>query len=271
MWHEPYTVAFLCKIAAQSEGKPISKVFANMMEMSAKLSKEHHEFSNSKLMDMSLFTYPFVQSKLEEEEPGKTYLFVKEMAISIVNQYEFLPNVPTRHTFLIRHPYRFLSSRRKMYLRMTKSEGNPEDFDMRKAAPKLMRDLYKQDGMYMLWKYVQESGRDPNPIVIDADEVVNQPDIILQKYFAELGIPFHDKYLRWEESLDSVKEWKGALGHVVWGYRKGIFDKAIKSSCFIPSTYSRPKREDLTSDIVEMADSILPGYEEMYKWRIKPT
>lgn len=56
MWHEPYTVAFLCKIAAQSEGKPISKVFANMMEMSAKLSKAHHEFSNSKLMDMSLFT-----------------------------------------------------------------------------------------------------------------------------------------------------------------------------------------------------------------------
>lgn len=52
--HEPYNVAFNCDILAQSEGTLISEMWANMMD--TKLSSEQDDFSNSKLIDMSLFT-----------------------------------------------------------------------------------------------------------------------------------------------------------------------------------------------------------------------
>lgn len=278
-WHEPYTVAFNAELlsnkAIMKEGTdsdaPISKVLQQYMEMVKTLTDKPNEFSGGKFMPMANFTYPFIKGELEKEEPGKKYIFIKDMAIAVLDHLDALPDVPTRHTFIIRHPYRFLSSQRNMFLRISNYQGDPKEFDMFKASPVVSDTIFQRDGMHWMWKHVQESGKDPHPIVIDAEDVMNHPEIILPKYFHELEIPFDKKYLTWDESIESIrKTWKGALEQVALGYRMGVFDKAFKSSCFNPSAHVMPKREELTPDILKILDFVLPGYEEMYENRIKP-
>lgn len=53
---------------------------------------------SGKLLTVSYnFSYPFVKSELEKEEPGKRYIFIKDIATAIVDHYEFLPDVSTEH------------------------------------------------------------------------------------------------------------------------------------------------------------------------------
>lgn len=157
-----------------------------------------------------------------------------------------------------------------MILRVSNHQGDPADFDMFNSSPMLRDSFYKRDGMHFLWKYVQETGKDPNPIIIDAEDLMNHPDKILPKYLDALGIPFKEKYLTWDESEESLKTWKGSLDQVVIGKRMGVFEKAFKSSCFMPNTHTTPTKDDLTQDIMNVVGHILPGYEEMYENRIKP-
>lgn len=72
----------------------------------------------------------------------------------------------------------------------------------------------------------------PSPIVIDADELVRQPEVILPKYFQALMLPWDDKYLNWDASDQVAKTWRGAVEHIEWGKTNKVFEKAFESSCF---------------------------------------
>lgn len=273
LWHEPYIQSFYSNAMPkvdEADNQPVTKFYLKTHHAMENLHNQPHEFSDSSLLPISLFTYPFIKSKLEEEEPGKKYIFIKDIAPAIMDHYEFLPNVPTRHTFLIRHPYRFLTSRKRLYMKNTNYQGRPEDFDMHEMSSNIQRRQYERDSMYTLWKYVQESGRDPNPIIIDAEDVSNHPEMVLPQYFAQLGIPFHVKYLTWDSSLDPIKKWKGSKEQVAINYKNGYFGRALDSCCFEGSPQPTPTREDVTPDIIKMAEFILPGYDEMYEKRVKP-
>lgn len=151
-----------------------------------------------------------------------------------------------------------------MFIALTNYKDDPADFDV------LTGSYYSKDAMHFLWKHVQETGRDPNPIIIDAEDLVNHPDKILPKYLDALGIPFHEKYLTWDASVESLKTWRGCVENVIIGKRMGVFDKAFKSSCFMPNPRPVPAKEDLTPTLVNIAEFLMPGYQEMYEKRIKP-
>ncbi|KAJ8025685.1 hypothetical protein HOLleu_33307 [Holothuria leucospilota] len=274
-WHEPYTVAYgtnvMTNLAMSSEQNAISHTVLRYFEMMAETDENSH-LAGGNLMSTPLFTYSFVKDKLEEYEPGKKYIFIKDMASAIAGHYDDLPDkqVPTRHTFLIRHPYRFLTSQRRLLLRLGEYKGDPRDFDMLSASPLISESYFREDWMYQLWKYVQDTGKDPNPVVIDAEDLMNNPEVILPEYMAALGIPFQKRYLTWDASEDSLKDWKGALEHMLIGKEVGLFDRAFKSSRFLPSLHPTPSKQDLTPDILKVADVILPGYEAMFCHRIRP-
>lgn len=273
-WHEPYTVAqfkdFITAAENEAEDSPGAAMIKQYMQTMFSIGQQTNEFSDGKFMPITLFDYPFVKSSLEEEEPGKKYILIKDMAAAVLDHYDALPDVPTRHTFIIRHPYRFLLSQRRNFLRMLQYQGDPKEFDTFKASPVLMEKYYQIDAMFLLWKHVKETGKDPNPLIFDAEDIMNYPDKILPKYLSGLGIPFDEKYLTWDASEEIIKTWKGALEQVIMGKQAGVFDKAFKSSCFLPNTHSTPKREDLTPDLLRVVDNLMAGYEEMYENRIKP-
>ncbi|XP_072043175.1 uncharacterized protein [Amphiura filiformis] len=122
-----------------------------------------------------------------------------------------------------------------------------------------------------LLKYVQEH-LDPNPVILDADDLQNNPSSILSQFCQTVGIPYSDSLLEWPADGDIMKTWissrivlQGSLLENEGGY----FNKAMNSSRFLPVT-ATPKRSELSQDIQEAADYSMPFYEKMYQMRLKP-
>ncbi len=119
--------------------------------------------------------------------------------------------------------------------------------------------------------YLQERGIEPNPIIIDADDLLTNPASILRQYCELLGVPFNESMLEWPSGIEILKSWKGARELLLGNFHEsgGYYDMAMKSTRFnLPR--EMPKREDLSDDILKCVDHSMPYYEKMYDMRLKP-
>lgn len=142
------------------------------------------------------------------------------------------------------------------------------DYDMYQVDPTFDRKI-PPNPCHDLWKYVKEN-IDPNPVVIDADDLQTFPEQILRKYCEAVNIPFKTKYLQWEESDQSIKYFNGCLVQMVLGKRLHFYETAFTSSHFKPIKSSKPNFEDLTPDCQRYVMENQEGYKEMFESRIKP-
>lgn len=126
-------------------------------------------------------------------------------------------------------------------------------------------ELYKK--AYKLWKFVvEETGR--YPVVVDGDELASHPDILLPKYFQAIGIPFKERYLRWEDTHDVIRTWKTSYEAIVACTQNGWITRAAFSSTFLQPVTSPPDREELPEDIRYCVDVSMPYFKAMHKHRI---
>ena len=143
-----------------------------------------------------------------------------------------------------------------------------KDFHMINDAPpkfEMARTFYKN--LYDMWLFVK-ANLDPNPVVIDSDDLLADPARILSKYCAAVGIPYSDSLLKWDPNPAATDEWKCAfMPPREFQYIATFCHNALHSSEFVSPVRS-PKAEDLTSDINEMVEISMPYYEEMYKSRM---
>ena len=65
---------------------------------------------------------------------------------------------------------------------------------------RLFKDLYDQ------WQYVKEN-LDPDPVIIDSDELLSDPKHMLSKYCAALDIPYSDSLTEWDGDPKHVQKW----------------------------------------------------------------
>ncbi|KAJ8050388.1 Branched-chain-amino-acid aminotransferase-like protein 2 [Holothuria leucospilota] len=128
-------------------------------------------------------------------------------------------------------------------------------------------DLPNPNHLHAFWQYVRNI-IDPNPVVIDSDDLQNYPEQILRKYCEAVGIPFKTTYLKWDAGEKPFKGINGPLRLVADGAYSYV--NAVSSSCFLPITSQPPTFESLNPDERKYCSSILPGYQEMYLSRIKP-
>ena len=145
---------------------------------------------------------------------------------------------------------------------------DPATFDMTTQVP-FMPPGYTYKCQYDLWKYVKEN-IEPNPIVIDIDELLLNPAAILPKYFETCGMPWNEKYLKWDPSEDIIKTWR-SLFPVIGGDIGELIDvthqRAFKSSEFLASKPKIP-RSEMTPDTIQAIDATKGYYEEMAAARI---
>ncbi|XP_072051969.1 uncharacterized protein [Amphiura filiformis] len=170
--------------------------------------------------------------------PGKNVLLVKDQAYGLDAKYDTIPP-GFRHAFLIRHPYKVLPSWKRM--------------------------------QFELLEYVQKN-LDPNPVIIDADDLQSNPSSILRQFCQAVGIPYSDSLIEWPADRNIMKTWKGSrvlLQGNMLENGGGYYENAMKSSRFLPVT-ATPKRSDLSQDLQEAADNYMPYYEKMYQMRFKP-
>ncbi|KAL7269239.1 hypothetical protein RUND412_008105 [Rhizina undulata] len=131
--------------------------------------------------------------------------------LSLLHDYHF--------TFLIRHPRRAIPS----YYRCTipplsKTTG----FDYFLPSEAGYRELR------LFFDYVRSKGIVDNGeielCVIDADDLLNDPEAVMKKYCESVGLEFTSAMLKWEEK---EKEREAELAFEKW---KGFHEDAIKSS-----------------------------------------
>ncbi|XP_071478608.1 uncharacterized protein [Diadema antillarum] len=270
VWSEPFVYSFLTmKELKHATGQDIPMELEGNEEIFAKATE-----LISKMTGSNVYTERIVYSKLKgrlEAAKGK-YVFVKDMCLGVSPKTRrYLPD-GYRHTFLIRTPERTLYSFRNSYYKHLLSHGqlsgdaaDPDKFHLMHDCIHMNPGYYIKD-VYDLWKYVREE-IEPNPIVIDADDLLNNPRGILRKYCELVGLPFSESLLQWDASLDSIKTWTQCADDQIM-QMIDFYGRAMQSSSFLPPSKPVP-REKMTPDVIEAIDETMKYFEEMYEHRIK--
>ena len=183
-------------------------------------------------------SYPDIRQWILEEG-DKAAVFFKDMAYHpfdhIIKDYAFLKRLT--HTFLIREPVKTILSHAVM---------NPD----------VSRDEIGYELEFKLFEKVAEvTGQ--TPVLIDADELEDDPEGITRAYCEAVGIPFIKDSLSWDPGQvpewDSWKEW-----HVDAAKSSGI-QKNMETFDF--GLDDRPNLRD-------HYDYHLPFYEKLYQYRV---
>ncbi|XP_071486355.1 uncharacterized protein [Diadema antillarum] len=213
--------------------------------------------------------YSNVKEQLESSR-GK-HVFVKDVAFDMDEKTRsYLPR-GYRHTFLIRSPERTLYSFRNTYLNHLREQGILSEsatttFNLKRDCFHMSRGYYVKD-IYDMWSYVRDE-IDPNPIVIDTDDLLTNPREMLRKYCELVGLPFSESLLQWDASLDIIKTWRQCADDQIV-HMADFYGRAMHSSSFLPPSDPVP-REKMTHDVIEGIEETMKYYQEMYGHRIRP-
>ena len=267
--NEPYAFAYYFgpegKVAENPAGTDIGKATLAMMKAGAKAVGPDvkpgwfHE---------SVCTYQWVKDTLEAPYPGKSIVFSKDMAYAVIDKLHMLPR-GFRHTFIIRHPHKVFPSYKA--LSQTAFAMKEDGFRLQDLPEPFCPKRYFYAEMYDLVTYMKRNG-EPNPIIVDADDLQAFPASVMSQYCAAVGIQFNESMLIWPGERDLLDDWVinstfVALSKVA--QRGGFYETAFSSTRFMAPT-KIPSRSALSDDILELVDASMPFYEKLREMRIKP-
>lgn len=215
-------------------------------------------------------------SKLKKTLEGITakHVFVKDMAYGMFGK-DAIQYIPSgfRHSFLIRNPDLVFPGLHKMYYnhfkainRLLPEEKDEASFDVRNHNElgshadyfKTMRDL---------WSYIRKEV-DPKAVILDSTDLLADPCRVLPRWCEAVGLPFDESMLSWNPDVKEMASWN-------WGSDwagQASFDifhaSVLRSTCFTPPKAPQT-RNQLTDDVIELAEAAMPFYEEMYRHRIR--
>lgn len=202
-------------------------------------------------------TYRSISKMLQKEYDGKDFVFAKEMAYCVENKFHIFTEEGFKnfkHSFLIRNPLKAVYS-------LYKASTNPkltgwDYFDPAEAGFRQMVELYD----------FIERNIHRDPIVVDADDLLDYPDEILKSYCEAVGLEYEENMTSWEPG--PVPEWD------VWA---GWHEDALKSSGFkarVKKNRNRPcaafDMEDLPPEVAAVVEECMPYYERLSAKKIFP-
>ena len=202
--------------------------------------------------------YDWVKGQLEKEQPGKKLIFNKEMVQGIAGHYDALPR-GYRHTFLIRHPLKVFASFKRMVSRF------PEKlYDMH---PGKVPPGYFFKEMYDLFQYIKKEGIEPEPMIIDADDLLANPKGMIKAYCEAFGISYNDSILTWPAGDEVMySKWICQKELVMVGQ---VAHKSTFGYTSFGKSTPMPNRADLPDDVLKLADESMQYYNKLYEQRFK--
>ena len=210
-------------------------------------------------------TYSWVKDQLEANPPNVSVIFCKEMARGLNGHFEFLPQ-GVRHTFLIRNPYKVFNSWKRMINRGI-------DDDEKKMNITDQPEYYLPDGFHYKEQYdIYQHAKthiEPNPVIIDCDDLLENPGRVLEAYCRATEIPYREELLRWKsgrECMDGV--WMAAKEEIYSDVMGGMHKETFASTGFGKPSRC-PDRSELDDDVLYCSDKCMKYYEEMYAERLK--
>ncbi|XP_071481241.1 uncharacterized protein [Diadema antillarum] len=233
--------------------------------------------------DVRLLKLPYIKKLLDNPNPEKDLIFCK-LALPNIECLQFPPEKCSnyKYTFLVRHPIKvFQSYRNVIYSVATEMSlyaedpsrckaPSPADFHFARDSPDryvAKRCFFKE--LYDAWIHVKEH-LDPNPIIIDSDDLLSNPAGMLSKYCAAVGVEYSDGLLKWEADPECCANWKNVLTPLHHFKIGRIFcGNALNSTHFLPPS-PIPSIDDVTEDVRKATERAMPYYQEMYEARMLP-
>ena len=211
-----------------------------------------------------------MQIKEDLENAKGKYVFIKEMAVQRYDPLDVCLPRGFKHTFLIREPSRvYVSARKEMEskLRETGLVDKDTDYDMVRDDPLNAEPLQWFQLQHKLWKYVKDH-IDPNPVIIDAFDLLSNPGRVLKAYCEAVGFPYSDALLKWEPTSGQPKNFVTA-GDKVFEEMLQFYARAFACTHFEKPRESGPApRDQMTDDVIRCVDHSITFYNEMYEHRI---
>ncbi|XP_071803382.1 uncharacterized protein [Asterias amurensis] len=224
--------------------------------------------------DSSICTYKWLKQHMETGYPDKKIIFAKELSWCAKGKFEFLPDSGYRHAFLIRNPAKVFPSWKKLVVEMVNLKGNTnmslDEIDLDKMPSEIFPEGGGFKETYDLYLYVKEKGLDPDPVILDADDLVNDPATILSGFCKTLGIPYSDELLNWDAGVAVVKDWTVSEPlHNIIQFSQS-FENFRSGTCFLkPQVQSQESKPEVSADIQRLIDLSMPYFTKMYDKRIK--
>ncbi|XP_078368211.1 uncharacterized protein LOC144652044 [Oculina patagonica] len=200
-------------------------------------------------------SYEAIAKSIMDQAPGGgiEVVFIKEMGYYMNGRRGMLGEFfhDAKHSFLIRNPKKAIPS-------LYRVSENPEIqgwdyFDPSEAGFKELQEMYE---------FVKEN-IDPNPVVVDADDLLSSPKEIMKAYCEGVGIKYEDHMTSWKAG-EVPKAWEGEMG-VAWMYQ------AIHSNGFLKPRDSSSSDKEVTypADVMKAIEDSLPFYDKLYSARVR--
>ncbi len=153
-----------------------------------------------------------------------------------------------QHTFLIRNPHLSIPSRWKICAE--------HGYKFSYVASIGYANLHK------MFEHVRSLCSDV--IVVDASDLLNNPEKMMQQYCMKTGLPYDKSMLTWTPGV--VQDWTINKMHQIW------HGNVINSSGFnVPKSQSSEISQSvhLPLEVQESIKESMPFYEDIYKYRIQ--
>ncbi|XP_063969294.1 uncharacterized protein LOC129281610 isoform X2 [Lytechinus pictus] len=279
IWFEPYCSIFMSAQGVQAAGLDFPKTKADIKSFQRTIQAldEDHQLRktyDAKQLDTTFLLHSTLQEALNSV-PADKNIFVKDIAHGATGHYCDLPGKQAgfRHTFLIRNPERVFPSWRSLLYKIEKKFPRPRQKVLQEDTFNFIEDAaYVAPGFsykcqYDLWRYVREN-YDDEPVVMDVDEMLANPGKLLPKYFKAVGMPWDDRYLRWDPSPEGALQWRWMFKiDLEQDWIAMVHKGSLMSSEFRPSKPTIP-RSQMTPDVIKAVDETIGYYNEMAKNRI---
>ncbi|XP_033639227.1 branched-chain-amino-acid aminotransferase-like protein 1 [Asterias rubens] len=220
----------------------------------------------------SICSFEWVKQQLEADYQSKKVIIAKELAHFFNRRYKLIPT-GYQHVFLIRNPYKVFPSWKKLLIEFSELSGRK--FELGDPVLDQFPEVTKPGVAYKeitnLWLHIKENNLDTDPIIIDSDDLLQNPKEILSAVFSRVGIPYSDSLLSWEAGVSVVDQW------MVSGTHKKKIEHTETFKNFRNTTgFKKPVHEselpDLATfppDVQRCIENSMPYYLKLFDQRLK--
>ncbi|XP_072045578.1 uncharacterized protein [Amphiura filiformis] len=212
-------------------------------------------------------SYKWLAEQMESRPPNVKLIFVKELAFGF-DGHDLFSKIPKgfRHTFLIRHPYKVFASWKRMINRGVVDTS--KQMKLTDQPVYLLPKGYHFQEQYRIYRHVKQR-IDPKPVVLDVDDLLNDPATYLKAYCEAVNIPYSEELLHWEAGREDMdNKWMVSKEEILADQHGGHNRETFGSTCFNKPKQC-PDRLDLDEDVLHCSDSVLPYYNEMYENKLR--
>ncbi|XP_054756651.2 uncharacterized protein LOC129262547 [Lytechinus pictus] len=174
-------------------------------------------------------SYKHCKERFEADYSTYDFVFAKDFPLELYKRPDMLPK-GYQHTFLIRNPVKVFKSLRatlcSSFVIRTLSFGA-------KIKRCFATDGYFFQDMWELYSYLRDHPDYPVPIIMDADDIVDDPEGMIRKYCEIIGIPFNPDILKWEKATLKDLPWEGPRFFHIANWMVGCYKNALNSTGFL--------------------------------------